>query len=76
MMLGLKSLNWEADYIHILFDAMPSTSLVRFINAYKTSSSRIIKKDYHGIKRFIWKSAFQKTGYFIATSGGVNIETI
>lgn len=57
-MLGLKSLNWEADYIHILFDAMPSTSLVRFINAYKTSSSRIIKKDYHGIKRFIWKSAF------------------
>ena len=58
MMLGLKSLNWEADYIHILFDAMPSTSLVRFINAYKTSSSRIIKKDYQGIKRFIWQSAF------------------
>lgn len=60
MMLGLKSLNWEADYIHILFDAMPSTSLVRFINAYKTSSSRIIKKDYHGIKGLFGRVLFRK----------------
>ena len=28
--------NWEADHIHVLFDAMPSTNLVKFINAYKT----------------------------------------
>ena len=68
--------NWEADHIHVLFDAMPSTNLVKFINAYKTASSRIIKRDYPTIKRFLWKSAFWKTGYFITTSGGVNIETI
>lgn len=64
--------NWEADYIHVLFDAMPSTNLVKFINAYKTASSRIIKRDYPTIKRFLWKSAFWKTGYFITTSGGAN----
>ena len=68
--------NWEADHIHVLFDAMPSTNLVKFINAYKTASSRIIKRDYPTIKRFLWKSAFWKTGYFITTSGGANIETI
>ena len=50
--------NWEADHIHVLFDAMPSTNLVKFINAYKTASSRIIKRDYPTIKRFLWKSAF------------------
>ena len=68
--------NWGADHIHVLFDAMPSTNLVKFINAYKTASSRIIKRDYPTIKRFLWKSAFWKTGYFITTSGGANIETI
>ena len=68
--------NWEADHIHVLFDAMPSTNLVKFINAYKTASSRIIKRDYPTIKRFLWKSDFWKTGYFITTSGGANIETI
>ena len=69
MVLRVEESNWEADHIHILFDAMPSTNLVRFINAYKTSSSRIIKRDYPGIKRFLWKCAFWKTGYFITTSG-------
>ena len=68
--------NWEVDHIHILFDATPSTNLVKFINAFKSSSSRIIKKEYPSIKRFLWKSSFWKTGYFITTSGGANIETI
>ena len=58
------------------YDAAPSTNLVKFINAYKSASSRSIKRDYPQIKRFLWKSAFWKTGYFITTSGGANIETI
>ena len=33
MVLRVEESNWEADHIHILFDAMPSTNLVRFINA-------------------------------------------
>ena len=60
----------------MLFDAMPSTNFVKFINAYKTASSRIIKRDYPAIKRFLWKSAFWKTGYFITTSDGAKMETI
>ena len=52
------------------FEAMPSTNLVKFINAYKTASSRIIKKDYPHVKRFLWKSAFWKNWLFITTSGG------
>ncbi|WP_407410434.1 transposase [Methanobrevibacter sp.] len=31
-------------YLHILFEAKPSTNLVRFINSYKSASSRLIKK--------------------------------
>ena len=68
--------NWDVDHIHVLFEATPSTNLVNFINAYKSVSSRTIKRDYPKIKKFLWKSAFWKTGYFITTSGGTNIETI
>ena len=38
--------NWDVDHIHVLFDAAPSTNLVKFINAYKSASSRSIKRDY------------------------------
>ena len=73
----VKEANWEVDHIHILFEAKPSTNLVKFINSYKSASSRLIKKQYPVIKkRVLWKSAFWKTGYFITTAGGANIETV
>ena len=72
----VKEVNGEVDHIHILFEAKPSTNLVKFINSYKSASSRIIKKQYPVIKKSLWKSAFWKTGYFITTTGGANIETI
>ncbi len=72
----VKEENWEVDHIHILFEVKPSTDLVKFINSYKSTSSRIIKKQFLDIKKSLWKSAFWKTGYFITTTGGANIETI
>jgi putative transposase len=40
----VKEANWEVGHIHILFEAKPSTNLVKFINSYKSASSRLIKK--------------------------------
>ena len=40
----VKEANWEVDHIHILFEAKPSINLVKFINSYKSASSRLIKK--------------------------------
>lgn len=56
--------NWDVDYIHVFFDAASSTNLVKFINAYKSASSRSIKRDYPQIKRFLWKSAFLENRLF------------
>ena len=33
----VKEANWEVDHIHILFEAKPSTDLVKFINSYKSA---------------------------------------
>lgn len=37
---------WEHDknHVHVLFKAHPNSELSKFINAYKSASSRLIKK--------------------------------
>ena len=68
--------NFESDHIHILFKSHPNVNLQKFVNSYKSASSRLIKKEYPEIKSKLWKSQFWKIGYFITTTEGANIETI
>ncbi|SHE30174.1 IS200/IS605 family transposase, partial [Caloramator proteoclasticus] len=42
--ITLQEWNHNKDHIHILFKAHPNTELSKFINAYKSASSRLIKK--------------------------------
>lgn len=66
--ITVEKANWEADYIHILFEASPSTNLVKFyIILIKVRAVGMVKKEFPIIKRSLWKSAFWKTGYFITT---------
>lgn len=39
---------WEHDndHVHVLFKAHPNRELSKFINAYKSASSRLIKKNF------------------------------
>lgn len=68
--------NFESDHIHILFKSSPNINLQKFVNSYKSASSRLIKKEYPKIKRKLWKSQFWKRGYFITTTCGASIKTI
>ncbi|MGC9516182.1 MAG: IS200/IS605 family transposase [Methanomicrobiales archaeon] len=74
--IELMESNYETDHIYFLFKAKPDTILLKFINSYKSASSRLIKKEYPEIKKKLWKVAFWKIGYFLSTTGGANIETI
>ena len=69
---------WEHDYdhIHVVFSARPATELSKFINSYKAASSRMVKKEFPSITRELWTSHFWKTGFFISTTGGANLDTI
>ena len=50
--------NHDLDHVHILFKAQPNSELSKFINAYKSASSRLIKKEYPSIKQYLWKDHF------------------
>ncbi|GIW49105.1 MAG: transposase [Caloramator sp.] len=74
--ITLQEWNHNKDHIHILFKAHPNTELSKFINAYKSASSRLIKKEYPEIKEQLWKEYFWSRSYCLLTTGGVSIEVI
>lgn len=68
--------NHNKDHIHILFNSNPSTALVKFINSYKSASSRLIKKEFPEIREALWKEYFWSRSYFLMTTGGVTLDIL
>ena len=54
----LEEWNHDIDHVHVMFRAQPKTELSKFINAYKSASSRLLKKEYPEIREKLWKEAF------------------
>ncbi len=74
--IQLKTMNHDSDHVHILFRAHPNSDLSKFINAYKSSTSRTIKKEFPRVTEQLWKSMFWTKSYCLLTSGGVTTEVI
>ena len=68
--------NDDIDHIHVLFKGHPNTGLTKFINAYKSASSRLIKKEFPEIKSKLWKEYFWTRSFCLLTTGDVTIEVI
>jgi len=50
--------------------------LTHFINAYKSASSRLIKKEFPVIREKLWKEMFWTRSFCLLTTGGAPLETI
>ena len=74
--ITLQEWNHDKDHVHILFKAQPNTEISKFINAYKSASSRLIKKKFPQIRKQLWKECFWSRSYCLLTSGGAPIEVI
>ena len=74
--ITLKEWNHDHDHVHIMFRAHPNTEISKFINAYKSASSRLIKKDFPEVRRKLWKEIFWSRSYCLLTTGGAPIEII
>ena len=68
--------NHDQDHIHVLFKAQPKTELSKFINAYKSASSRVLKKEYPSMKEQLWKEMFWSRSFCLLSSGGAPSEVI
>jgi putative transposase len=74
--IALQEWNHDKDHVHMLFKAQPNSELSKFINAYKSASSRLIKKEYSTIKKILWKEHFWSRSFCLLTTGGAPIEVV
>ena len=59
-----------------MFKAHPNTEISKFINTYKSASSRLIKKNYPEVRKKLWKEYFWSQSFCLLTTEGAPIEVI
>ena len=74
--ITLEQWNHDKDHVHIMFRARPNTEMSKFINAYKSASSRLIKKNFPTIHNMLWKEMFWSRSFCLLTAGGAPIDII
>ena len=74
--ITLEEWNHDIDHVHVLFRGQPNTEISKFINAYKSASSRLIKKEFPQIRKSLWKEMFWSQSYCLISAGGVTVDII
>ena len=74
--INLQEWNHDEDHVHILFKAHPKTEISKFINAYKSASSRLLKKEFPHIRKKLWKEYFWSQSFCLLTTGGAPLEVL
>ena len=74
--ITISEWNHDVDYVHVLFKAHPKSELSKFLNAYKSASSRLIKIEYPNIKEKLWEENFWSKSFCLISVGGVTIDVI
>jgi putative transposase len=74
--ITLQEWNHDKDHVHVLMKAHPNTDISKFLNAYKSASSRLIKKEFPLIRKQLWNEYFWSRSYCLITTGGAPIDVI
>lgn len=74
--ISLQEWNHDKDHVHVLFSAHPKSELSKFLNTYKSASSRLIKQENPRIRKQLWKEFFWSRSYCLISTGGAPIEVI
>jgi putative transposase len=71
-------LEWQhdKDHVHVLFKTHPKTEISKFLNAYKSASSRLLKKEYSEIRKKLWREIFWSQSFCLITAGGAPLTVL
>jgi putative transposase len=73
----LIEFNGEADHVHMLMVLPPSLDLSKFVNNLKTTSSRLIRRDFADQLSHVYrKPVFWSRSYCIISCGGAPLSVI
>ena len=68
--------NHDKDHVHTILSISPSTNLNKYVNAAKTASSRLIKKELPEIKSNLYQNSFWTRGFYVNSIGSTQIDVV
>ncbi len=74
--ITVQKWSYRDDHLHIIFKARPNTEINKFVNAYKTASSRLLKKEYPDVCTDASDPHFWNQGFFVSSIGEITDEII
>lgn len=74
----LIEFNGEADHVHLLISMPPNIDLSRFVNNFKTTSSRLVRRDFADQLNYVYrgKPVFWSRSYCILSCGGAPLSVL
>jgi putative transposase len=65
------------DHVHILFKTKPQTDIIKFINNWKSATSKVLQRKFQKqIKNRLWNNVFWSGSYCLITTGQTTLEQV
>jgi putative transposase len=75
--IQIMCIETDLDHIHILLKCKPQTQLLKFINNWKSATSKAIRNRYYAkIKDKLWGDVFWSSSYCLITTGQTTLEQV
>jgi len=74
--ITIINMECDKDHIHILFSTKPQTPIIKFINNWKSATSKALKNKFPEVRKKLWKEAFWSKSYCLITSGQVTLDQL
>ena len=75
--IEILSIETNLDHIHILFKTTPQTEIIKFINNWKSATSKALRNKFREqIKDKLWKDVFWSASYCLITTGQTTLEQV
>ena len=73
----LLEFSGEPDHVHLLIDFHPRNSISAVVGSLKSSTSRMVKKEFpDDVKKWYRSKSFWSGSYYVASTGGAPIEKL
>lgn len=74
--ITIQVMETDLDHIHILFNAKPQTNLIKFINNWKSATSKALRNRFPEIREKLWKDVFWSGSYCLITTGQTTLDQV
>jgi len=75
--IKINIIETDLDHVHILFESKPQSNIIKFINNWKSSTSKYLKNKFKNqIKNKLWENHFWSSNYCLITTGQTTLNQI